>query len=114
VAMQLHALFFESKREGLVLISRVRIAASRVFRIEEFPCMDVPPVITIFVLGAGEGFLEALREDAEEEDLGGKRESAISVPAADGGARGACTAAGLELRRKALDVDGPGLGFLVM
>ena len=58
--MQLHLRFAGSDdaSEELVEISSVRIAASRSESTVEAPCMAFPPVMFIFVLGAG----EALRD----------------------------------------------------
>jgi hypothetical protein len=83
--MQLHARAALSLVVGLVWTSRERMAESRAERAVEAPCIGVPPVIfTLVCFGAGDevrdvglllGFLVGLRSD-------------ISVPAADGGARG--------------------------
>ncbi|KUI60727.1 hypothetical protein VP1G_11228 [Cytospora mali] len=80
----------EEDRDGFVVISRERMAASRSATAVEAPCMGVPPVMEILVvwpvpLDDGPGV--ELREVGF--DLGfcfGARRSETSEPAADGGA----------------------------
>ena len=87
--MQLHFRLELSWRVLLVLISRVRIAASSSFKIIEAPCMDVPPVIFILVCLVGfDGAGEAVRELVREEGLLLLLKSEIKGPAAEGGALG--------------------------
>lgn len=76
--------------EGLVVISRERIAASRSATAPEAPCMGVPPVIDTLVLGAL--FFEEEGPGVEEREVGfdvglgfGARRSEIREPAAEGG-----------------------------
>lgn len=83
--MQLHFLFSLSSKELLVLISKLRMAASSSFSADEAPCMDVPPVILIFVF---EGAGEAIRDvPLVAGALFGFLRSDIRGPEADGGAR---------------------------
>lgn len=120
--MQLHLLFAGSaEREEFVDISSVRIAASRSESAVEAPCMAFPPVMFIFVFGAGEalreGFWEVTRDEAVDLDFLPK--SDIKVPAAEGGGRGigAWMAAGVLSSAKAfedvdcLEFDGTGVDF---
>jgi len=97
-----------------VLISRLRIAASSSERTVEAPCIDVPPVMFIFVFEL-EGAGEEVREVGVDFEV---LKSDIRGPAAEGGALGigAWMAAGLVWRAKALlgcagdfEVDGIGL-----
>ena len=62
--MQLHCRFAssaadEAESDGLVCISRLRIALSKSESAVEAPCMAIPPVMFTFVFGAG----EAVRDD---------------------------------------------------
>jgi hypothetical protein len=83
--MQLHFLRSLSSRVLLVLISKLRMAASSSWSTVEAPCIDVPPVMFTFVLeGAGDAVRDALREEELLFDL----KSDISEPAAEGGGRG--------------------------
>lgn len=83
MALQLHlrlALSFSEveEREGLVWISRARMAESRSLMVEELPCIDVPPERLILVLGAGEDVRDVLTFGRSE----------TREPAADGGGFG--------------------------
>jgi hypothetical protein len=92
-----------------VLISSVLIAESSSERTFDAPCIDVPPVILTFVLGAGEDVRELLRDEDVLFDL----KSEINEPAAEGGGlgMGAWMASGLGLSVKALlTVDDEGGG----
>jgi len=102
-----------------VLISRLRIAASSSERTPEAPCIDVPPVIFIFVFELG-GAGEDVREVGFDFEV---LKSEIRGPAADGGGlgMGAWTATGLGWRVKALlgcvgtfEFEADGMDFLVM
>jgi hypothetical protein len=68
--------------DGLVWISRERMAESSSVRAVEAPCMGVPPVIFILVFGAG----EEVREAGALLEVGFR--SDMRWPAADGGVRG--------------------------
>jgi hypothetical protein len=92
VPMQLQFLFLVSAgeseaSEGLVWISRERMAESRSESAVEAPCIAVPPVSLILVFRDGLAFLD---DEAEPFLGGGARASEISCPAAEGGAVGAC------------------------
>ena len=73
------AVSVEEEREGLVWISRARIAESRSLRVVEAPCMEVPPETAILVVGLGELAREVVRTLGKEE---------MRAPAADGGGLG--------------------------
>jgi hypothetical protein len=57
------------------------MAESRLERVEDAPCIAVPPEMLTLVFGAGDGFLE----DCAEAAFLGLSESDISGPAAEGG-----------------------------
>lgn len=105
--MQLHARFLGSIcRLLFVLISSDRIAASRSLSVADAPCIDVPPVMFIFVVFEDEGAGEDVRVEGVLLDL----KSPIRAPAAEGGGLvvGAWIAEGVASREKALPA---GVGF---
>ena len=68
-------------RDGLVWISRLRIALSRSESVVEAPCMAMPPEIETFVFDEGAGAGEEVREPLPLEF----RASEIKGPEAEGG-----------------------------
>jgi len=88
VAIQLHLRRARSSgeasdNEGLVVISRLRIALSRSDSAVEAPCMALPPTMVIFIFcGCCAGEVERLPFALLD---GGASESDIRDPAADGG-----------------------------
>jgi hypothetical protein len=87
--MQLHFRLELSRRVEFVLISRLRIAASSSERTVEAPCMDVPPVMFIFVFwGAGEDVREGFWEEVLLFEFLDGLKSEINGPAAEGGGLG--------------------------